>query len=83
MVKSMRQALYKLEVGERGLDPHLTPWPVMANSVCLHSFVTKKNREICANPEDKWVQGYIKDPNLPLLPPRNLAPVITIRSVKG
>ncbi|KAI5932916.1 C-C motif chemokine 16 [Manis javanica] len=46
-------------------------------------FVTKKNREICTNPEDKWVQDYIKDPNLPLLPPRNLAPVITIRSVKG
>ncbi|XP_045841661.1 C-C motif chemokine 16 isoform X1 [Meles meles] len=34
-------------------------------------FVTKKNREICANPQDKWVQEYIKDPNIPVLPPRN------------
>ncbi|XP_047564850.1 C-C motif chemokine 16 [Lutra lutra] len=36
-------------------------------------FVTKKNREICANPQNEWVQEYIKDPNIPLLPPRNLA----------
>ncbi|XP_004707414.1 C-C motif chemokine 16 [Echinops telfairi] len=34
-------------------------------------FVTKKNREICANPGDDWVQEYIK--KLPLLPPRSLA----------
>ncbi|XP_006833685.1 PREDICTED: c-C motif chemokine 16 [Chrysochloris asiatica] len=31
-------------------------------------FITKKNREICTNPNDSWVQEYIKDPNLPLLP---------------
>uniref|UniRef100_F7E7Y6 C-C motif chemokine n=1 Tax=Callithrix jacchus TaxID=9483 RepID=F7E7Y6_CALJA len=36
-------------------------------------FVTKKNREVCSNPNDDWVQEYIKDPNLPLLPSRNLA----------
>ncbi|XP_058415314.1 C-C motif chemokine 16-like isoform X2 [Diceros bicornis minor] len=36
-------------------------------------FVTKKNREICANPNDKWVQEYIENPNLRLLPSRNLA----------
>ncbi|XP_046936805.1 C-C motif chemokine 16 isoform X1 [Lynx rufus] len=43
-------------------------------------FVTKKNREVCANPNNKWVQEYIKDPNLPLLPPRNLAQVKSIRT---
>ncbi|XP_029782621.1 C-C motif chemokine 16 [Suricata suricatta] len=43
-------------------------------------FVTKKNREVCTNPNNKWVQEYIKDPNLPLLPPRNLAQVKSIRT---
>ncbi|XP_040311111.1 C-C motif chemokine 16 isoform X1 [Herpailurus yagouaroundi] len=43
-------------------------------------FVTKKNREVCANPNNKWVQEYIKDPNLSLLPPRNLAQVKSIRT---
>ncbi|XP_054449319.1 C-C motif chemokine 16 [Pteronotus mesoamericanus] len=33
-------------------------------------FITKKNREICTNPSNEWVQDYLKDPNLPLLPPR-------------
>ncbi|XP_004414842.1 PREDICTED: C-C motif chemokine 16 [Odobenus rosmarus divergens] len=42
-------------------------------------FVTKKNREVCANPQNEWVQEYIKDPNIPLLPPRNLAQVKSIR----
>ncbi|KAF3816693.1 hypothetical protein GH733_014041 [Mirounga leonina] len=42
-------------------------------------FVTKKNREVCANPQNKWVQEYIKDPNIPLLPPRNLAQVKSVR----
>ncbi|XP_062968837.1 C-C motif chemokine 16 [Cynocephalus volans] len=36
-------------------------------------FLTKKNREVCANPDNSWVQDYIEDPNLPLLPSRNLA----------
>ncbi|KAF0871290.1 CCL16 protein, partial [Crocuta crocuta] len=43
-------------------------------------FVTKKNREVCTNPNNKWVQEYIKDPNLPLLPPRNSAQVKSIRT---
>ncbi|KFO34366.1 C-C motif chemokine 16 [Fukomys damarensis] len=38
-------------------------------------FVTKKNREVCANPEDKWAQDYINDPTIPLLPDKNLASV--------
>ncbi|XP_008061660.1 C-C motif chemokine 16 [Carlito syrichta] len=46
-------------------------------------FVTKKNREVCTNPSNNWVQEYIKDPNLPLLPSRNLAQVKTIPSGKG
>ncbi|XP_005415346.2 PREDICTED: C-C motif chemokine 16 [Chinchilla lanigera] len=44
-------------------------------------FVTKKNREVCANPNDKWVQDYINDPTIPLLPPKNLASVT--RKEKG
>ncbi|XP_049716729.1 C-C motif chemokine 14 isoform X1 [Elephas maximus indicus] len=36
-------------------------------------FITKRNREVCANPNDDWVQEYIKNPNLPLLPSRHLA----------
>nr|KAF6295273.1 C-C motif chemokine ligand 16 [Myotis myotis] len=40
--------------------------------------VTKKKREICTNPNNKWVQDYIKDPNLPLLPPRKLPQVKSI-----
>ncbi|XP_011377666.1 C-C motif chemokine 16 [Pteropus vampyrus] len=43
-------------------------------------FITKKNREICANPNEKWVQDYINDSNLPLLPARNMARVKSIRS---
>ncbi|XP_077021234.1 C-C motif chemokine 16 [Tamandua tetradactyla] len=46
-------------------------------------FITRKNREVCANPSKNWVQEYIKDPNLPLLPPRNLARVKTTMSGKG
>ncbi|XP_027984364.2 C-C motif chemokine 16 [Eptesicus fuscus] len=42
--------------------------------------VTKKNREICTNPNKEWVQDYIRDPNLPLLPPRKLPQVKSIRS---
>uniref|UniRef100_A0A7N9D6N9 C-C motif chemokine n=1 Tax=Macaca fascicularis TaxID=9541 RepID=A0A7N9D6N9_MACFA len=38
-------------------------------------FITKRNREVCTNPSDDWVQEYIKNPNLPLLPSRNLATV--------
>ncbi|ELK35738.1 PREDICTED: C-C motif chemokine 16 [Myotis davidii] len=40
--------------------------------------VTKKKREICTNPNNKLVQDYIKDPNLPLLPPRKLPQVKSI-----
>nr|KAF6455175.1 C-C motif chemokine ligand 16 [Rousettus aegyptiacus] len=43
-------------------------------------FVTKKNREVCANPNEKWVQDYIDDPNVPLLRPRNMPQVKSIRS---
>ncbi|XP_004449493.1 C-C motif chemokine 16 [Dasypus novemcinctus] len=38
-------------------------------------FITKKKREVCANPSDSWVQEYIKDPNLPLLSSRKQARV--------
>ncbi|NXG46662.1 CCL4 protein, partial [Psilopogon haemacephalus] len=27
-------------------------------------FVTKKGREVCANPEEGWVQRYMSDPKL-------------------
>ncbi|KAM9210628.1 C-C motif chemokine 16 [Dugong dugon] len=46
-------------------------------------FITKRNREICANPSDKWVQEYVKDPSLPLLAPRNLARVKITTQRKG
>nr|XP_012300990.1 C-C motif chemokine 16 [Aotus nancymaae] len=46
-------------------------------------FITKKNREVCSNPNDDWVQEYIKDPNLPLLPSRNLATVKIITANNG
>ncbi|XP_030665036.1 C-C motif chemokine 16 [Nomascus leucogenys] len=46
-------------------------------------FVTKRNREVCTNPNDDWVQEYIKDPNLPLLPTRNLATVKIITAKNG
>lgn len=36
-------------------------------------FVTKKKREVCTNPSNGWVQDYLKDPNLPLLPPQERA----------
>ncbi|XP_003795707.1 C-C motif chemokine 16 [Otolemur garnettii] len=42
-------------------------------------FVTKKNRNVCSNPSDDWVQEYIKDPRLPLLPSRNLGRVKSIK----
>ncbi|XP_036307425.2 C-C motif chemokine 16, partial [Pipistrellus kuhlii] len=31
--------------------------------------VTNKNTEVCTNPSKEWVQNYINDPKLPLLPP--------------
>nr|QBA69882.1 C-C motif chemokine ligand 16 [Ochotona pallasi] len=37
------------------------------------SFVTIKNREVCTHFEDNWVQEYLQDPDLPLLPPSTLA----------
>uniref|UniRef100_A0AC11CAZ7 C-C motif chemokine ligand 16 n=2 Tax=Ovis aries TaxID=9940 RepID=A0AC11CAZ7_SHEEP len=40
-------------------------------------FITKRKREVCTNPENDWVQEYIKDPRLPLLPSRRLAVNIT------
>nr|KAF6295275.1 C-C motif chemokine ligand 16 [Myotis myotis] len=46
--------------------------------VLPRNLVTKKKREICTNPNNKWVQDYIKDPNLPLLPPRKLPQVKSI-----
>ncbi|XP_052615506.1 C-C motif chemokine 16 [Peromyscus californicus insignis] len=36
-------------------------------------FVTKKNLEVCANPNEDWVKEYIKDPKIPLMPHKNLA----------
>ncbi|XP_070334759.1 C-C motif chemokine 14 isoform X5 [Odocoileus virginianus] len=36
-------------------------------------FITKRKREVCTNPNDDWVQEYIKDPRLPLRPSRRLA----------
>ncbi|XP_057572143.1 C-C motif chemokine 16 [Hippopotamus amphibius kiboko] len=35
-------------------------------------FITKKKREICTNPNNEWVQEYIKDPKIPLRPSRKL-----------
>ncbi|KAM9044824.1 C-C motif chemokine 16 [Megaptera novaeangliae] len=35
-------------------------------------FITRRKREICTNPNDEWVQEYIKDPRLPLHPSRKL-----------
>lgn len=35
-------------------------------------FVTKKNLEVCANPNEEWVKEYIKDPKIPLMPHKNL-----------
>nr|XP_037848499.1 C-C motif chemokine 4 isoform X2 [Chlorocebus sabaeus] len=46
-------------------------------------FITKRNREVCTNPSDDWVQEYIKNPNLPLLPSRNLATVKIITAKNG
>ncbi|XP_073902368.1 C-C motif chemokine 16 [Castor canadensis] len=46
-------------------------------------FVTKKNREVCTNPNDEWVQEYIKDPNIPLLPSGDLAQVKIIKTKKS
>ncbi|XP_016057479.1 PREDICTED: uncharacterized protein LOC107528825 [Miniopterus natalensis] len=40
--------------------------------------ITKRNREICTNPNNKWVQDYIENLNLPLLPPRNLPQVKSV-----
>uniref|UniRef100_A0A8D0X662 C-C motif chemokine n=2 Tax=Sus scrofa TaxID=9823 RepID=A0A8D0X662_PIG len=45
-------------------------------------FITKRNREICTNPDDKWVQKYIKDPKLSLQPSR-VSAVDILRSEKG
>nr|QBA69881.1 C-C motif chemokine ligand 16 [Ochotona pusilla] len=43
------------------------------NAVRCHppaiSFITIKNREVCTNFKDNWVQEYLQDPDLPLLPP--------------
>ncbi|XP_043337199.1 C-C motif chemokine 16-like isoform X1 [Cervus canadensis] len=36
-------------------------------------FITKRKREICTNPNDDWVQEYIKDLRLTLRPSRRLA----------
>lgn len=27
--------------------------------VLSHSFITRKNRQVCANPDKKWVREYI------------------------
>uniref|UniRef100_A0A8C6FBY0 C-C motif chemokine n=1 Tax=Monodon monoceros TaxID=40151 RepID=A0A8C6FBY0_MONMO len=45
-------------------------------------FITRRKREICTNPNNEWVQEYIKDPRLPLHPSRKLV-VNIIRSEKG
>ncbi|XP_033287428.1 C-C motif chemokine 16 [Orcinus orca] len=34
--------------------------------------ITRRKREICTNPNNEWVQEYIKDPRLPLHPSRKL-----------
>ncbi|XP_062448222.1 C-C motif chemokine 4 homolog [Rhea pennata] len=34
------------------------------NSLCSKSavvFITRKGREVCADPESKWVQDYVRD----------------------
>lgn len=52
---------------ESGLEgPRWAQDPLLDSSVCdpsvlLHSFQTKKGRQICANPEEAWVQEYIID----------------------
>lgn len=42
--------------------------------------VTKKNRDICVDPKEKWVKDILEEPSLPLLPPRNVAQFKSIRS---
>ncbi|XP_044795489.2 C-C motif chemokine 5 isoform X1 [Bubalus bubalis] len=31
----------------------------LRSCVCLPIFITRKNRQVCANPEKKWVREYI------------------------
>lgn len=45
--------------------------PPLHSAVCdpstpLHSFQTKKGRELCADPNEDWVQKYITDLELNL-----------------
>lgn len=35
--------------------------PVCNPSVLLHSFKTKRGRQVCADPSEDWVQEYITD----------------------
>lgn len=43
--------------------------------------VTKKKGEVYTNPGEGWVQKYIKDPNKPVMPPKNLSQSTVISRV--